>query len=41
MIAFKDLSKPLKIATIAAYISGSLFAASFVYGFVQGLLGGV
>jgi len=40
MIEYKDLSTPLKIAVVGAWISLCIWVVSFIFGFVTGLYGG-
>jgi hypothetical protein len=37
MIKYKDLSWPLKYAVVSAWIVGTLWVGTFLYGFMIGL----
>jgi len=38
MIKYKDLSTPLKIAVIIAWIDGVIYGASFLIGFISAFI---
>lgn len=40
-IRYAQLSLPLKIAVVAAYIAGSIYALAFIIGFIEGIIYGL
>jgi hypothetical protein len=38
-IRYRDLSTPLKIAVVGAWVAGILLTIAFIVGFIEGIVG--